>query len=1097
MANWRTVLLLLCGVIWAQPNPEDRYLRAWQLVGQCKQAEAIPLLESLIAEGSQLPSAYSLLAQAYYFSESKDRGLEYFQRLVAESPTNALGHYGLAEILSLSSQQEAAIQPASECARLDPSLYQCYEQVLSGLESSGRRGDLLSRLSEHLRIEPQDFSGQLALTRAYSTWGKPDQAFDAGRQAIRLAVDSGNPRYLMVAESELGAAYFRGPTETRLLGKAHAESACKLAQADPDPNAWIGHCVRLVNFAPLAGENPYPIWEALIAKARFLDNPTVEAGLLQGVADRFSQDGNLEQALDHLVRGANLLLPLGRRTMVENLFREQGEIQMRMGDFEAAVESFERALEAASKWNDPQRPGPILAKLTVAHNRVGNAMEAIRTAEEAVRIFRLGGHDHQAGAELSDIGLAYLTLGDAKTAARYFRDSLESGKKFGDQGEVVRNSNLLADAYLELGRLKEARTILVQAEKLLPNVRTGQFDIRTHTLLGEVQSRLIEFPSALRHFKAALEMAQTLRDAWLEADLLQRIGQHSLRQGRLEEAVKSFKAALSLAEQGSMLRQVQLASQGLAEVARRRNQPEVAVESLKRAVEALESVRASAPGPELRLGLVKRNWEMFEELIHLLGSLHRTSPAEGHDRVAFTYSERGRARVLLDLLEESKMGLNAGLTREQVARQKKLEREMASALEMVRREGSRAARAKVEHAERELSRWETELRVLNPRYRELKYPEPLDAEAAERFVRQSGTTVVSYSLSRRSSRVWVIGEEGMRSYALPAQATIVRLVEALRRSISRHPVGNAAESYRAPARELYRILLQPLKAHLKDSTRLVVVPDGILHYLPFEVLLGEDGRFFVEHVPVSYAPSVSVLARLKSDSQPGHGRRLLALGNPDFGHRAGSQNSRTAELVRAAYGTAGADLRPLPGTESEVRSIGSLYPANNRRVLIGRDASEAALKSEMLGGYNHIHLATHALIDERVPARSGIVLSLVDTGKEDGVLRINEVMGLGLNADLVTLSACQTGLGAYVTGEGMVGFTRAFLYAGAKSLAVSLWPVSDRVAPELMQTFYRGMRDGAQPVGALRSAKLSMLRSKVAAFKHPYFWAGFVVAGSN
>jgi len=186
---------------------------------------------------------------------------------------------------------------------------------------------------------------------------------------------------------------------------------------------------------------------------------------------------------------------------------------------------------------------------------------------------------------------------------------------------------------------------------------------------------------------------------------------------------------------------------------------------------------------------------------------------------------------------------------------------------------------------------------------------------------------------------------------------------------------------------------------------------------------------------------------------------------------------------------------PLPSSREEVLEIGGLFPPDRRTLRLGRQATEASVKRERLTDYRILHFATHAVMDEEVPALSGVVLSLVDTGEEDGVLRMNEIFNLHLDADLVVLSACQTGLGKLVKGEGMVGLTRAFLYAGSPRVVVSLWEVNDLAMPEFMKKFYDGIRRGENAATALRRAKLAMLQSDSPAYHHPYFWAPFVLVG--
>jgi CHAT domain-containing protein len=218
---------------------------------------------------------------------------------------------------------------------------------------------------------------------------------------------------------------------------------------------------------------------------------------------------------------------------------------------------------------------------------------------------------------------------------------------------------------------------------------------------------------------------------------------------------------------------------------------------------------------------------------------------------------------------------------------------------------------------------------------------------------------------------------------------------------------------------------------------------------------------------------------------------IIAFGDPIYGKdEAAMANGNATER--------GYDFRQLPYTRAEVNEIAALFPPAERRVFLGAAAHEANVKAESLRDYRYVHFAAHALIDEERPARSGIVLS-TQTGatesKEDGALQMSEVMRLKLNADLVTLSACRTGLGQLLKGEGMIGLTRAFLYAGSESVVVSLWNVNDIATASLMKVFYKNLKQGLAKDEALRQAKLKLIRGRQQAWRHPYYWSAFVVVG--
>jgi CHAT domain-containing protein len=216
-------------------------------------------------------------------------------------------------------------------------------------------------------------------------------------------------------------------------------------------------------------------------------------------------------------------------------------------------------------------------------------------------------------------------------------------------------------------------------------------------------------------------------------------------------------------------------------------------------------------------------------------------------------------------------------------------------------------------------------------------------------------------------------------------------------------------------------------------------------------------------------------------------RSLLAFGDPVTLEAAGAKD----------YAERGFSFVQLPYTRDEILAIGKLFPVAQRHVYLGSDAREELVKTEKLDTFRFIHFASHGFLDEIKPGRSGILLSRKPDSSEDGILRMDEIMRLKMNADLVTLSACSTGLGKLVNGEGILGLTRAFFYAGVRNVAVSLWNVNDSATAALMESFYRNLNRGMPKGEAMRQAKLNLLRGSNPLWQHPYFWAAFVIEGEG
>lgn len=272
------------------------------------------------------------------------------------------------------------------------------------------------------------------------------------------------------------------------------------------------------------------------------------------------------------------------------------------------------------------------------------------------------------------------------------------------------------------------------------------------------------------------------------------------------------------------------------------------------------------------------------------------------------------------------------------------------------------------------------------------------------------------------------------------------------------------------------MLVQPVEKVLSSSRRLIIVPDRVLAYLPFKPLLRDRAstpnpqsathtpHYLIEQCTISYVPAALALRAIRQ--RPMHGdqaaKQLLAFGDPIYARRsrhrtkpATAQDTTTRAL--AFYTERGFNFTRLPYTRAEVTGIGQLHPAHEQQIYLGHQAQEETLKREKLEQYRYVHFATHGIINEEKPARSGFALSPGDHSSEDGVLQLSEIMRLKLNADVVTLSACSTGLGKLLAGEGIIGLTRAFFYAGARSLVVNFWNVNDAATAELMKAFYQNL----------------------------------------
>jgi CHAT domain-containing protein len=396
-----------------------------------------------------------------------------------------------------------------------------------------------------------------------------------------------------------------------------------------------------------------------------------------------------------------------------------------------------------------------------------------------------------------------------------------------------------------------------------------------------------------------------------------------------------------------------------------------------------------------------------------------------------------------------------------------------------------------------------EIKDKYPRYYRLVHPEILKLTDIQHKVLRKGQVLIEYLVGNEKTFIWIMNrkEFAFKTIRLPGKelAAIMTRISPIfvnektgRDIVVDHRWANFNPDMQSRLFDL--ILKTPAGDFLETNAELIIVPDGILHYLPFELLVTgyKDGRpkYLIEKFPVAYSSSASVLApQLRKSGRAG--KSLLAFGNPSHTNMNKGILEWVSDLDPLKLILRGEKFEPLPNSEFEVKSISCNF--ENSNVYIGENATESRFK-ESAGDYRFIHLAAHYLSSNDQPMYSKIVMAKSE--KDDGLLQTYEIYNLRLNADLVVLSGCNTGLGKLSRGEGLIGMSRAFLHAGVPSVVVSLWPVEDASTAEFMNNFYICLKKGMSKSRALQQAKIKMLES--ADIKQdPFYWSPFVLIGDT
>jgi CHAT domain-containing protein len=549
---------------------------------------------------------------------------------------------------------------------------------------------------------------------------------------------------------------------------------------------------------------------------------------------------------------------------------------------------------------------------------------------------------------------------------------------------------------------------------------------------------------------------------------------------------------------------------------------------------ALESVRTSVKSQQLRATFLASAKNYYEFETDLLMRLHQQHPGDGYDAAALASSEKGRARSLLELLVESRAEIREGVDSALLAREQELRDSIAEKAEhQIRLLSAQHTDEAAEKASKEIDALTTEyeqvlarIRETSPRYAALTQPLPLSLKDIQTRVLDSETLLLEYSLGEERSFLWAITQDSISTFELPkrqdvevAARKVYELVTERNRVIKeetlaqrRLRMARSDEEYQRAASVLSDMILQPAVSQLKGK-RLLFVGDGVLQYVPFASLpvptAGPTSSYrplILDHEIINL-PSASVMAALREETagRSRASKTLAVLADPVFQNddpRIGNAESgkisadASTEAYRSAKESGLDSFVRLRFTREEANEITRLVSSDKRLEALDFAASRANATSAALGQYQIVHFATHGLINNRHPELSGIVLSLVDEKgqAQNGFLRLYEIYNLKLGADLVVLSACQTAVGQEVRGEGLLGLTRGFMYAGAPRVVATLWQVDDRATSELMKRFYQKMLgEGLRPAAALKAAQVSMQSDK--RWSSPHFWAAFTLHG--
>ena len=857
--------------------------------------------------------------------------------------------------------------------------------------------------------------------------------------------------------------------------------------------------------------------------------------------------GQLDKAAERYQRALEIRQKLAPDGLdVAGSLNNLGLVAWHRGELDVAAQHYQRALEIKQKLApDSLNVAKSLNNLGgIAWNR-GQLDVATEYHQQALEIRqKLAPDSLDVGASLNNLGLVAKDRGQLDLAAQHYQRALEIKQKLApDSLNVAKSLNNLGIVAKDRGHLDLAAQHYQRALEIRQKLAPDSLDVATSlNNLGNVARDRGQLDEAAEHHQRALEIEQELApDSLNVLRSLHSLGNVAWKRGQLDEAAEHLQRALEIQQElAPDSLGVALILNELGIIAKGRGQLDLAEDYFDRSLDALKAQIGKLGGSQwVKGGFRAQHRRLYRDYMELL--LQRSRPEE-----AFAILERSRARSFLAMLEERELIFSDipeeldQRRRSFAVRHDRTLRQMASLSATVDQEKVETLQGELTGLYQERDELRAKIRQQSPNLANLQEPQPLELEDVQEIL-DSATVMLSYSVAEEQTDLFVVTSDPALSVHTLAvgEAELQDEVGHFRKMIdaaqSDDFLGNRRrkEAERVGKR-LYEWLVEPAQDVVETGDRVVLIPDGPLHLLPFAALIrdngasaGRDWQYFTEWKPLHSVLSATVYAELKQSRRTApqtgdSGPMLAAFGDPHYslnpentvpfggsrGRDAGNSGRGITDVrVRSARERCGFDIYRLPASRREVLGISGLH--RNVRTYLGEGASEESVKS-LDSEARIVHIAAHGCLDDRLPLNSGLFLTLPEgfpKGRDNGLLQAWEIFeSVRLDADLVVLSACQSGLGKEQGGEGLIGLSRAFQYAGARTVAATLWQVEDQVTAELMVRFYRHLRAGKTKDVALRAAQVELIRGPIEVrdedgqvrqidASSPYYWAAFQLLG--
>ena len=960
---------------------------------------------------------------------------------------------GAGEVLSIFGEQDEAL-----------GRYRRALQIVSAMSDATLEVDILNRVAE------------IEFHR-----GAPTCESHAQR-ACELAERAGYGRGRARALNNLGLVAYGKNDKAKAIDYFNRSLSLSSAEGDLGGQADASRNLGLMYGDSGSVSKAQEFFDRALTFARAAQDPVREARINQAVALAHTARAEWQRALDLYKRTVSLLRQYGDRMSLALALNGLGSLYEELGEVGQALANLRESLAISRKMGHPRNEALTLLHIASIYAEAGHEMEALRIYRSLIPVAHISQDQKVEVYALIDVGLIYESLGNFEKARACYDRAAAVSESLNPRARAYSQVRLGA-LYLRMKKPREARVQLDAAASLMEQAGDHAGESLVLYNIAKLKQYLGEVDSALSDVRQIIQAVEAQRAEMLSADL----------------KTSYF---------GLIHRNYEL----LVDLLMQKHAREPAAGYDVAAFEASELGRARS---------------LTETLLESRANLREGVPAELLERENVALVNLRKKALQQMALREARYKLTRTRPSEGENRAEKLTQN-SQALESVGRE--------ITSLSAELDEAATQIAAERPKkYSNLLRSPRIGLKELQAKVLDTDSLALEYSISEERSYLWIVGRDSLSSYLLPGRAAIEReayrfykamiSISKTRKDPSRPPRSQTnLRDFKAARDRLSRTLLAPIE-DIARSRPLAIIPDGALHYVPFAALIEPGGSqpLVVAHQLVTL-PSLTVLLQVRDEvsGRPFAPKTLAVLADPvveehdprfleDQTKGVARLRVRGSGAVRGASafedgldrleGYAGVDealnFVRLPFAAEEAAMLATLVPESERLVRTGFDANRQAATSELLSQFRMIHFATHGLLDFRHPKLSCLLLSRFDRSghPQDGYLRLQDVYNMKLSADLVVLSACRTALGKEIRGEGLVGLTRGFLYAGAARVAASLWNVDDNASAKLMERFYEKMLgpEKLSPAAALRAAQIEMMREKH--WEDPYFWAAFILHG--